>query len=222
MKIFTFTNRNPKTGEVEKDKPSISVDLHTYDDVNAIIEDHVNNRRPWHHPMDVDGYGQDISIRHLLHIGYYTMKRLRMSDEFAEVVDNWITENPVEREIYRHKLIADVQKSVTRDIPTDQKPTRHRDERTITVNLNVPEGYRVDGETIISESEVDTHNGKVLVIIEYPIIEYVPIERIRSKPKAVNEAEELKKRVKELEELAELKEKERELRERLGLDRENP
>ncbi len=222
MKIFTFTNRNPKTGEVEKDKPSISVDLHTYDDVNAIIEDHVNNRRPWHHPMGVDGYGQDISIRHLLHITYDTIKCLRMSNEFAEVVEGWITEKPEERETHRQKLIADVQKSVTRDLPEDQKPTRNRDARTFTVNLNVPEGYQVDGEATISESEIDKENKKVLVIIEYPIIEHVPIERIRSNQKAGKETEELRKRVRELEELAELEEKERELRKRLGLDRENP
>lgn len=198
MKLFTFTNRNPKTGEVEKDKPTISVDLHTYNDVKSIIEDHINNNRPWHHPKGVEGYGQDISIRHLLHIGYDAIKRLRMSNEFAEIVERWITENPEEREKYRHKLIANVQKSVAA--------------RTLTVNLNVPEGYKVDGEVIISESEIDKENKKVLVIIEYPIIEQVPIERIRANQKAEKEAEELRKRVRELEKLAEIKEKEHELR----------
>lgn len=208
MKIFTFTNRNPKTGEVEKDEPSMSIDLHTYDDVNAIIEDHINNRRSWHHPTGVDGYGQDISIRHLLHITYDTMKRFRMSAEFAEVVEKWIFEKPKEREKYRHKLIANVQKSVAA--------------RTLTVKLNVPEGYKVDGEVTISESEIDKENKKVLVIIEYPIIENVPIERIRSKPKASQEIEEFKKRVEALEELVELEEKEQELRKRLGLDKDKP
>lgn len=221
MKIFTFTNRNPKTGEVEKDKPSMSIDLHSYDDVNAIIEDHVNNRCPWHHSMGVDGYGQDISIRHLLHIGYDTMKRLRMSEEFAYVVERWITLKPEEREKYRVKLIADVQKSVWRDLPDGQKLTRNHAARTFTVNLNVPEGYKIDGEAIISESEIDTQNGKVLVIIEYPIIEHLPIERIRSNQKTGKEVEEFRKRVQELEELAELEEKERELRKRLGLDKDN-
>ncbi len=222
MKIFTFTNRNPKTGEVEINKPTISVDLHTYEDVKAIIEDRVNNNRPWHADMGVIGYGQDLSIRHLLYITYDTMKRLRMSNEFAEVVERWIAENPERREMYRDKLIADVQKSVTRDLPTDQKTTRNRGARTITVNLNVPDGYRVDGEAIISESEVDIHKGKVLVIVEYPIIENVPKERIRSKPKASKDIEEFKKRVEAIEELKELEEKVRELRQRLGLDKDNP
>ena len=211
MNIFTFTNRNPKTGGVEKDKPTISVDLHTYDDVKAIIEDHINNNRPWHHPMGVGGYGQDISIRHLLHITYDAMKRLRMSNEFVEVVESWIAENPERRETYRDKLIAGVQKSVTRDLPEAQKPRRGRAARTITVKLDIPEGYQVDGEATISESEIDKENKKVLVIIEYPIIEHVPIERIRSNHKARKEAEELRKRVRELEELAELEEKDLDL-----------
>ena len=185
----TFTNRNPKTGENEMNKPTISVDLHTYDDVNAIIEDQVNNKRPWHHPMGVDGYGQDISIRHLLHITYDTMKRLRMSVEFAEVVEEWIFEKPEEREKYRHKLIANVQKNVAA--------------RTITVKLNVPEGYKVGGEATISESEIDEENKKVLVIIEYPIIEHVPIERFRSNQNEGKEVEELRKRIEELEKLEE-------------------
>ena len=193
MKIFTFTNRNPKTGEVEKDKPSISIDLHTYDDVNAIIEDRVNNGRPWHHPMGVNGYGQDISIRHLLHITYDTIKRLRMSAEFAEVVEKWIVKKPEEREEYRHKLIANVQKSVAA--------------RQLTVKLNVPEGYKVDGEVIISDSEIDKENRKVLVIIEYPIIEHASIEMIRSNLKAEKEVEELRKRIKELEELEQKRER---------------
>lgn len=186
MNEFTFTNRNPKTGEVEIDKPKISVDLRTYDNVNAIIEDRVINRRSWHDSMGIDGYGQDISIRHLLHITYDTMKRLRMSSEFAEVVERWIAENPKEREKYRHKLIANVQKSVAA--------------RTLTVKLNVPEGYKVEGEVIIKKSDIDKENKKVLVIIEYPIIEQVPIERIRANQKAGKEAEELRKRMRELEE----------------------
>ena len=222
MNIFTFTNRNPKTGEVEIDKSSISVDLHTYDSVKAIIEDQVNNNRPWHHHMGVDGYGRDISIRHLLHISYDTMKRFRMSKEFSEVVEGWIAENPEGRETYRDKLIAEVQKSVTRDLPEDQKVKRNRAARTLTVNLNVPDGYRVDGEAIISDSDIDKENRKVLVIIEYPIIEHVPIERSRSNEKAEKQAEELRKRVRELEELEELEEKERDLRKRLGFNEKNP
>ena len=111
--------------------------------------------------------------------------------------------NLEEREKYRHKLIANVQKSVAA--------------RTLTVKLNVPEGYKVDGEANISESEIDKENKKVLVIIEYPIIEHVSIEMIRSNQKAGKEAEELRKRIKELEEL---EEKERELRKRLSLDKE--
>ncbi len=221
MNIFTFTNRNPKTGEVEINNPTISVDLHTYDDVSEIIEDHVNNQRPWHHPMGVEGYGQDISIRHLLHIGYDTMKRLRMSEEFSDAVEMWIADNSARRESYREKLIADVQKSVTRDLPEDQKSRRNRVARTITVNLNIPDGYEVDGETTISESEIDKENKRVFVIIEYPIIEHIPVEEFRSKQKPGKETEELRNRIRELEELAELEEKERELRKRLGLDKED-
>ena len=112
----------------------------------------------------------------------------------------WIVEKPEEREKYRHKLIANVQKSVAA--------------RTLTVKLNVPEGYKVDGEAIISEFDIDKENKKVLVIIEYPIIEHVPIERIRANQKAGKEAEELRKRVRKFEELAELKEKERDLQKR--------
>ncbi len=158
--------------------------------------------------MGIDGYGQDISIRHLLHITYDTMKRLRMSSEFAEVVERWIAEDSEEREKYRHKLIANVQKRVAA--------------RTLTVKLNVPEGYKVDGEANISEPEIDKENKKVLVMIEYPIIEHIPIERLRANQKARKETEELKERIRELKELAELEEKERDLRERLGINKENP
>jgi len=222
MKSFRFTNRNPKTGEVERNKPTISVDLHIYIDVRAIIEDHIYNNRPWHHPMGIDGYGQDISIRHLLHIGYDTVKRLRMSKEFSEVVESWIAENPEERERYRDKVIADIQRSVTRYLPDDQKSRHKSTTRTLTVNLNVPEGFKVDGEVIISESEIDKENKRVFVMIEYPIIEYVSNERSRVDQKARKETDELKERIRELEELAELEEKERDLRERLGLNKENP